>query len=206
MQKRAVIVLGHGGHAGVVAACLHELDIPLKGLAPQVGKSKIPYLGTDAYLDIEGRDHIILVNGVGSIGDTTLRQKVYENAAAQGYDFLSLIHPSAILANDVHLGEAAQVMAGAILQAGVFLGSNVLINTGTIVDHDCWIGDHCHIAPGVTLSGGVSVGAGAHIGVGASVIQGVKIGENALIGAGSVVTKDVADGACVFGVPARVKD
>ena len=44
----------------------------------------------------------------------------------------------------------------------------------------------------------------ASIGSGALVLGGVRIGEGALVGAGAVVTRDVAPGAVVAGVPARV--
>ncbi|WP_028879178.1 acetyltransferase [Terasakiella pusilla] len=206
MRKRPVIVLGHGGHAGVVASCLSELNIPLEGsLAPEPGRSTIAYLGSDRYLRSADRGAFFLVNGVGSVRDTSLRGRVYSEAVTQGYEFLDLVHPSVILASDVVMGDAVQLMAGVVVQAGTRIGANVLVNTGAIVDHDCCIDDHCHIAPGVTLSGGVSVGQFSHIGVGAIVLQGITIGKNALVGAGSVVTRDVADGACVVGVPAREK-
>jgi acetyltransferase-like isoleucine patch superfamily enzyme len=45
---------------------------------------------------------------------------------------------------------------------------------------------------------------GASIGSGAVVLGGLRIGAGALVGAGAVVTKDVAPGAVVAGVPARV--
>ena len=44
---------------------------------------------------------------------------------------------------------------------------------------------------------------GASIGSNATILCGVTIGVGALVGAGAVVTKDVPDGACVAGVPAR---
>jgi acetyltransferase-like isoleucine patch superfamily enzyme len=48
------------------------------------------------------------------------------------------------------------------------------------------------------------VGRGASIGSGATILCGVTIGERAMVGAGAVVTHDVAAGATVAGVPARV--
>jgi acetyltransferase-like isoleucine patch superfamily enzyme len=45
---------------------------------------------------------------------------------------------------------------------------------------------------------------GASIGSGAVILCGVTVGEGALIGAGAVVTSDVAPGATVAGVPARL--
>src|SRR5207244_12534023 len=45
---------------------------------------------------------------------------------------------------------------------------------------------------------------GASLGSGAIILCGVTIGAGALIGAGAVVTGDVAEGAIVAGVPARL--
>ena len=45
---------------------------------------------------------------------------------------------------------------------------------------------------------------GVSIGSGAIILGGITIGEGAMIGAGAVVTRDVASGAVVAGVPARL--
>ena len=45
---------------------------------------------------------------------------------------------------------------------------------------------------------------GASIGSGAVIMCGVTIGASAMVGAGAVVTADVAEGAVVAGVPARL--
>ncbi|MBM4433536.1 MAG: hypothetical protein FJ028_00195 [Chloroflexi bacterium] len=49
----------------------------------------------------------------------------------------------------------------------------------------------------------VRIGDGATIGGGAVILPGVIVGERAVIRPGAVVTRDVADGACVAGAPAR---
>jgi acetyltransferase-like isoleucine patch superfamily enzyme len=50
----------------------------------------------------------------------------------------------------------------------------------------------------------VEIGDDAWIGIGAIILKGVRIGRGARIGAGSVVVRDVPDGACVAGNPARI--
>lgn len=50
----------------------------------------------------------------------------------------------------------------------------------------------------------VSIGDRTFIGANTVVLMGVTVGSGCIIGAASVVTKDVPDGTCATGVPARV--
>jgi UDP-perosamine 4-acetyltransferase len=188
---------------------LAVLDRPVLGCvaptAPAAGwPETCPWLGNDTVLDSFDPAAVALVNGLGSVGATTLRRRVFDAARKRGFFFPTLVHPSAILASDVTLADGVQVMAGAILQAGTTVADNALLNTGCIVDHDCHIGAHTHLGPGVTLSGSVHINIGVHIGTAATVIQGVTIGADAVVGAGSVVVHDVASFTQVVGVPAKI--
>jgi maltose O-acetyltransferase len=51
----------------------------------------------------------------------------------------------------------------------------------------------------------VRIGSNVWIGGGAIILPGVSVGDDAIVGAGSVVTRDVPQGATVFGNPARVR-
>ncbi|NTV49358.1 MAG: acetyltransferase [Geobacteraceae bacterium] len=204
-----VIILGAGGHAKVLVDALLVSSAIIVGIvdhSPLLAGTKIlgvSVLGGDAVVNEYPPSEIQLVNGLGSVGLPVNRQHLFEKFKGMGYEFANVIHPSAVIASGVVLGEGAQVMAGAVIQPGSHIGINSIINTRASVDHDCTIGDHVHLSPGVTLSGGVAVGACSHIGTGATVIQGISISKGCLIGAGAVVIKDISDGAKVRGVPAR---
>lgn len=208
MKEKPVILLGAGGHAKVLLDILLEQNIEVLGIAEKSGADLppdlygVPVIGTDFDVQQYSPDKVELVNGIGSIGSTALRQKVYEKFKRQDYCFTQVIHPGAIISRRAELGEGVQIMAGAVVNIGARVGENVIINTNASVDHDCVIGAHVHIAPGATLSGGATVGDGSHIGTGASVVQNVEIGANVIVGAGAVVVNNIEAGKTVCGVPA----
>lgn len=205
-----IILIGGGGHGAVLLdALLQSRECEVLGvLDPKLPKggrfSGIPVLGDDSLLpSLFPPGAVKLVNGLGSISDTTARRQLFLRLAAAGYGFLSVKHPQAIVSASAHISEGVQIMAGVVVQTGVRLGRNAIVNTGAIVDHDCDIGEHVHLAPGVTLSGNVRIGDGVHVGTAATIIQGIEIGPGATVAAGAVVVADVAAGETVLGVPAR---
>jgi UDP-perosamine 4-acetyltransferase len=208
-MTRPVIVLGAGGHAKVLIDALQACSTPIRGIldndpAKQGGVILgIPVLGTDAKLEEWAPNEVVLVNGLGSTESLLPRAALHERLRAQGYSFLSVIHPSAVVSPHARLGEGVQIMAGAVVQAGTRLGDGCIVNTGALVDHDCALGGYVHVAPGAVLSGGVTVGSNTHIGTGAAVIQGIRVGSRCLVAAGAVVVHDVPDGSRVAGIPAR---
>lgn len=188
------MVIGGGGHARVLMDALLLSGFKIQGFIDLVPKEislhgkTIAYLGTDEeFLERPRKKDTSFVNGVGSVGDPTRRREIFNRFKEAGYSFLTVIHPSAVIAKDVKFGEGVEIMAGAVVQTGSLLGSNIIINTLASVDHDCVIEDHVHIAPGAVLSGNVRVGESAHIGTGACVVQGVRIPEGMLVKAGSTI-------------------
>lgn len=204
-----IIILGAGGHAKVLIDALRLQSVEILGIVDVDPKKKglelmgVPIIGSDEEVMKYSPQKVRLVNGMGSVRVSSLRRQLFENFKSKGYQFENVIHPSAIIANEVILSEGVQIMAGVIIQAGCQIGVNTIINTGSLVDHDCLIGSHTHIAPGVVLSGGVVVDENVHIGTGAVIIQGVQVGANSLVAAGAVVIRNISNDATVAGIPAR---
>ncbi len=206
---QAVILIGAGGHARVLLDALALNQVAVLGLTDaDQGKhglllegSKV--LGDDSVLERFAPQTTLLVNALGSTHTMHPREQAYERLRARGYRFMTIVHPSAVVAKSAQLGEGVQLMAGAVVQPGVSLGENSIVNTGAQLDHDCVVGRHVHLGPGATLSGAVRVGDATHVGTGAVVLQGITIGARCLIAAGAVVTTDIADACRVAGVPAR---
>lgn len=209
-MNRPIIIVGGGGHARVVADILIGQEQRLLGFTdPAVSGELLPgiaHLGRDDAVFDHKPEDVLLVNGVGSIGDNSLRKGLFEAYRRNGYEFLQVRHPSAVTpAGGLNAGQGCQVMAGAIVVPDSRLGDNVLVNTRAVVEHDCVLGDHVHVASGAVLCGDCVIGEDVHIGAGAVVIQGIKVGNGAIIAAGAVVTKDVEPLTLVAGVPGKVK-
>lgn len=210
---KPIIVIGGGGHAKVLVEALMKEKAEMIGITDCNVKLEhhhilgISIIGNDEMVFNYHPDQIDLVNGIGSISTKSLakRKEIYDYFKEKGYTFAKVLHPSAVIAEDVKLAEGVQVMAGAVIQSGTLIGENVIVNTRASLDHDCVVNEHTHIAPGVTISGGVHIEKEVHLGTGANVIQNIYIGEKSLIGAGALVTKNIPAFSKAMGVPVRIE-
>jgi sugar O-acyltransferase, sialic acid O-acetyltransferase NeuD family len=143
---------------------------------------------------------------VGSIGNPSIRKKLYNLASDLGFKFPVIMDKSAVLSQDVEVGIGTFIGKGAIINSKSIIGSNCIINSGSILEHDCNIGDFVHISPGATLCGGVIVGENTHIGANSTIIQYKTIGKNVIIGAGSVVLKNIKSNIKAYGNPCKSID
>lgn len=211
VSRPVCIVLGGGGHARVIIDAIQAsaaaeiygvLDADRRRWGLDVLGARV--LGGDDLIgELARRGVNAFAVGVGSVGDSSVRQRLFERACAAGLTPLQVAHPTAVRSRWAEVGPGCQLLAGSIVNAGATLGAGVIVNTGAIVEHDCTVGDFAHIATGARLASGVTVGKGAHVGVGASVRQSIVIGEGAVVGVAAGVVKPVDPHVTVGGVPAR---
>lgn len=197
MRKLAII--GASGHGKVVA-----------DIARRNGYKEIVFLDDDDSIHKCGGYPVIgksskagtidadVIIGIGNAG---VRKKIQESISDE--KLVTLIHPDAVVAEDVAIGKGTVVMAGAVINPGVRIGKGCIINTCSSVDHDCVVGDYVHIAVGSHLCGTVSVGSGTWIGAGATVSNNISICPDCMIGAGAVVVNDIQESGTYVGVPVR---
>jgi sugar O-acyltransferase (sialic acid O-acetyltransferase NeuD family) len=196
-----VFVIGAGGHAKVVVALLRACGETIGGAydddRAKIGSSilGVPVLGS--LEDVGGRGH---TRAVMAIGGNRARHDISSQLA--GVEWVSLVHPHAMVHESATIGAGTVVFAGAIVQPDASLGSHCILNTSASVDHDSVIGDYVHIAPGAHLGGSGKSGDGALIGIGSTVAPGVRVGSWAVLGAGAVAVRDVSEGSVAVGVPA----
>lgn len=209
MDKVRVLILGAGGHAQVVNDILLRCFAlgsnyqPIGFLDDNIRHTGttlmgLPVLGPITRLHEFDHEAVIV-----AIGDNHARKRIFVMLQVQGIPIVSAVHPAAVLAPDIHLGEGVMICAGVVVNTGTVVGDNVILNTACSIDHHNYIKSHAHIAPGTHLGGDIHVGEGALVGIGVSVIPGRSIGDWATVGAGAVVIRDVPPFATAVGVPAR---
>ncbi|MCL5256328.1 MAG: bifunctional UDP-N-acetylglucosamine diphosphorylase/glucosamine-1-phosphate N-acetyltransferase GlmU [Chloroflexi bacterium] len=116
----------------------------------------------------------------------------------------SHLRAGSAIGEDAHIGNFAEVKSSSL-------------GAGTRMGHFSYVGD-AEVGCDVNIGAGTVtcnydgnakhqtvIGDGAFIGSDTMLVAPVKVGSQGKTGAGSVVTHDVADGAVVYGVPARAK-
>jgi acetyltransferase EpsM len=200
----AIVVYGGGGHGKAVielirAAAGHTI-IGVIDDGRKAGDSVmgVPVLGGEAALAaLLEAGTLNAVNAVGGIGAMSSRIHVFERLRAAGFEFPSLVHPSAVVEPSAQLGVGAQVFPHAYIGSDAKLGTGCIVNTGAIISHDCELADYVNLAPGAILAGAVHVGEGTLIGMGVTVNLNVRIGAGARVGNSATVKADVPDGGIV---------
>ena len=198
---KKIVIIGASGHGKVAA------DIALK-----CGYTDIVFLDDNISIKNCGRhsvvgsnDRVEDINGdvIVAIGNSAARRRIQESIEEER--LAVLIHPDAVVAEDVTIGSGTVVMAGTVINPGSMIGRGCIINTCASVDHDCKLGDYVHVAVGAHLAGSVEVGDETWIGAGATVSNNIEICGRCMIGAGAVVVKDIEEATTYLGVPARQK-
>ena len=207
-MKKRLLLIGGGGHCrSVLSSVLSLNEYEEIGIVDYADTSVlgVPVVGQDEDLPALKKagwtDAFITV---GSIGDTSLRQRLYQMVVNNGLIVPAIIDITAIIAQDAKVAEGSYIGKGVILNSGSCIGKCAIINTGAIIEHDCLIGDFVHISPGTVLCGQVFVGDHSHIGAGSVVRQQIEIGKDVLVGAGSVVVSNIPDCVKAFGNPCKV--
>lgn len=197
---KSLIIIGASGHGKVVA------DIAMKN-----GYEKITFLDDNKTLNECGGYPVVGCSAefkhhdcdmIVAIGNAAIRQRIQEELEQQKKSVPVLIHPNAVVAENVIIGVGSVVMAGAVVNPGSVVGKGCIINTCASVDHDCLVGDYVHVSVGAHLAGTVKVGSRTWIGIGSVISNNLNIICGCTIGAGAVVVKDIKESGVYMGVPA----
>ena len=200
---KQLIIIGASGHGKVVADIAEKngydpivflddnTELTSCGRYPVVGKS-------DDFSKHEGDVFV-------AIGSASVRSLMLQKLEEAGRTVPVLLHPGAIVAEDVFIGIGTAAAAGAIINPGAVIGKGCILNTASSVDHDCVLGDYVHVAVGAHLAGNVTVGERTWVGAGAVISNNIDVCGDCMIGAGAVVVGDMKESGTYVGVPAKLR-
>lgn len=200
-----IVLVGFGGHARSVADCIErQANYHIVGYT-DFQKSETDngyaYLGTDDELIkiYEEGTHSAIVT-LGQIGTDRVRHKLYSLLKEIGYNLPVIVDPSAIISNNVTIGEGTFIGKNVIINSNTYIGKMNIINTGVLLEHDNVVGDFCHIAVRAVCSGTVTIGNNSFVGANSTIIHGICIGEESIVGAGATVLHNIGNKEKRYGI------
>jgi sugar O-acyltransferase (sialic acid O-acetyltransferase NeuD family) len=187
------VLIGNGGHAREVMA--------------QMGV-KLDRFVDDQYVDeetfpiskLDPEKHAVMI----AVADSKDRFDIVQRLP-KGIQFFNFIHPTALIMDNVEIGEGSFIGAYSILTTNIKIGKHAILNRGNHIGHDCIIGDYFSAMPGAIVSGNVYIGNRVYLGTNSSVIEKKYLLHDLKIGANSTVVKNIEEPGIYVGVPAKLK-
>ncbi len=188
-------------------------DFAVIGEGAVIGDDTVLYAGCFVGNDAKLGDRCIIYPHVVLRENTTIGNNViiHSNSVigADGFGFATIkgVHHKIPQIGTVEIGDDVEIGAGVTIDRARFgktsIGRGTKIDNLVQIAHNVEIGEHCIIVAQAGISGSTVVGAHAILAGQAGVAGHLKIGAHAIVAAQAGVTKDVAEGMCVSGYPAK---
>ncbi|HZK12864.1 MAG TPA: acetyltransferase [Atribacterota bacterium] len=147
---------------------------------------------------IENQDRFLF-----AIGDIDIKKRLIIKMKKRGAKFLTLIHPTAIVADTAKIGEGVVICPFCLVSDNVRLDDFVMMNAYSSCGHDGRIGKYCILSSYTAIAGFALLEDEVFLGLHATVVPGKRVGYKSKVSANSVVMRDVPANKIVFGVPGK---
>jgi sugar O-acyltransferase (sialic acid O-acetyltransferase NeuD family) len=184
-------LIGNGGHAREVMA---QMGIKLVRFVDD------QYMSNDTLplseLDIEKYEVMVAIADPRDRYDTIQR-------LPKGVRFFTFAHPTALIMDDVEIGEGSFIGANSILTTNIKIGKHAILNRGNHIGHDCVIGDFFSAMPGSVVSGNVRIYDLVYLGNNSTIKEKLSIHSLTTIGMNGAVVKHIGESGTYVGVPVK---
>jgi sugar O-acyltransferase (sialic acid O-acetyltransferase NeuD family) len=150
-MENKIVIIGAGGHAKVVAdAVIKQGQYVIAGFADDakplntvINKRFSVIAKTNEIKKIAGAADYFVI----AIGNNKTRSELFE-LFMDKMKPATIIHPSAVISENVKIGEGTVILANAVINEDSEIGNNCIINSMALIDHETKIGDNVHISQG----------------------------------------------------------
>jgi len=211
VRPREFVIVGAGGFGREMATFLNDCwpsdSFRIRGFLAQEtdavvqNRVRYPILGDpDTYQPRTTEQFLLAIGAVPS------RRRVVEALTSRGGEFVSFIHPTAVIASGATIGTGCVLAPHTMVSNGASLANYTLLNYYASAGHDSVLGRFSVLSPYATLNGHAIVEEHVFVGTHAVVAPGVRVGQHSVVGAGAIVLQDVAARSFVRGVPAKASE
>jgi sugar O-acyltransferase (sialic acid O-acetyltransferase NeuD family) len=176
-MKKALI--GFGGHSrevmsqmGLKLTCFVDNEYITEGCKP--------------LSEFNPKEYVVMI----AISDSLQRFNIV-NRLPKDTKFFTFIHPTALIMDDVQIGEGSFIGAYSILTCNIILGSHTILNRNNHIGHDSIIGNFFSAMPGSIVSGNVTIGEKVYLGTNSSIKEKLSITNDVVIGLNTGIVKSI---------------
>ncbi|WP_266366583.1 acetyltransferase [Tellurirhabdus rosea] len=130
------------------------------------------------------------------------REKVYQDAKAKGYSFVSYVSSKATLFGN-EIGENCFILEDNTIQPFTRIGNNVVLWSGNHIGHHGEIKDHVFFTSHVVMSGHCVIESYSFFGVNSTIRDYTPIAQGTLVGMAAAIYKPTEEWGVYIGNPAK---
>jgi len=204
-----LLIVGAGGFGrelyGWLWDCLPKEKYRLKGFLCQDERElqghgiDAPVCGEPATYEPQPNDRFLL-----AVGDVAARRRVVESLCSRNAQFLTMIHPTAVVASTAQIGQGVVLYPNTVVSNCADVADFVLLNLYSSAGHDSKVGRHSAVSPYATLNGFAVIEEDVFLGTHSTVGPRIRVGRQSKVCANTAVLQDVPPNSFVFGVPGKV--
>lgn len=151
---------------------------------------ELPVVAFEDCLDKFPPSEYSMLIGLGYKNMNNTRKVKFKEAKKLGYNLTSFIHPSAIISDNVTLGEGNIILENTVISYKSSIGNGNIIWNGCVLSHEIILGNYNYIAPGVTIGGGATLIDNCFIGMNSVIGGHIVLQNHTLVGAMSFVNSN----------------
>lgn len=147
---KRLVILGASGHGRVAADIAGKNGYDSIAFLDDTKKTcgRYPVMGESARFSEYDCDFFV------AIGNPQVRRRMQEMLLTAGKQVTTLIHPSAVIGEDVTLGTGTLVAAGTVsIGAGTWIGAGATVSNNLQICGGCMIGAGAVVIKSITESG-----------------------------------------------------